>query len=135
MFGRGTLFNTLDISCLFFLFSMDRFSKMDVDLTLYLRLGTGVIGCTPEVHPRACNVGCPGEIDSINVVEGQTAHLSIRIDPVHIAAAGRDKASPDKQEVKGAAVNILKLPGRHGRNRDDRFLISAHNVWLLETNS
>ena len=86
---------------------------MDVGLTVCLRLGTGVAGRAPEVHIRARDAGCPGEIDGVNIVEGQTAHLDTRIDPVHIPAAGRHKDTPDKQRKDSAAVNILKLAERH----------------------
>lgn len=86
---------------------------MDVGLTVCLRLGTGVAGRTPEVHIRVRYAGCPGEIHGVNIVEGQTARLDTRIDPVHKPTAGRHKNTPDKQKKDSGAVNILKLAERH----------------------
>lgn len=39
----------------------------------------------PQHHPWVRNVGCPGEIDCVDVVEAQ---FLVWVDPVHIAATG-----------------------------------------------
>ena len=100
---------------------------MDVGLTVCLGLGAGVAGRAQEAHIRVRDAGYPGEIDGVNIVEGQTAHMNTRIDPGHISAAGRHKNTPDKQKKDSAAVNILKLAERH--------MVEIEIVTFLETNS
>lgn len=59
-------------------------------LTLSLGLGSSAVGRAPEVHPGLCDIGSPGEVDGVDVIEGQPG---TRIDPVHESVTGRHKAT------------------------------------------
>lgn len=77
----------------FILFSSEGASKVDLGLTGCLGLNVRVAGRTPEVHIWVGDVGCPGEIHSVNIVVDQTARVCAGIDPVHIAIARRQKSA------------------------------------------
>lgn len=62
---------------------------VDLDLTVCRRLGCGKAGRTPKIHPRVGDAGCPGEIDSILIVECQVAIVEARIQPVHVTVTKR----------------------------------------------
>ena len=53
-----------------------------------MRLSTGWGGRAPQVHIRVRDVGSPGEIDQVYVVESQTGIFFAWIDEVHKAVAG-----------------------------------------------
>lgn len=92
----------------FFSSTANGVSESYVGLTVCLRLGTVNGGRAPQVHPRVRDVGSPGEIDDVNIIENQTLVLETRIDPVHIAATGSYETIAEKPEEDGAAVNILR---------------------------
>lgn len=62
---------------------------VDLDLTVCPRLGCGMAGRTPKIHPRVGDAGCPGEIDSILIVECQVAIVGARIEPFRVSATIR----------------------------------------------
>ena len=53
-----------------------------------MRLSASRGGRAPQVHPRVRDVGYPGEIDRVDVVESQRRIFFARIDDVRIAVAG-----------------------------------------------
>lgn len=70
------------------------FFAVDLGLTWCLGLSVRIAGRAPEVHPWVCDVGRPSEIHSVDiVVDHQSICLRARIDPVHIAIAGRKKSA------------------------------------------
>ncbi len=62
------------------------------------RLWAVLVWRTPEVHPWTRDAGFPGEEHGVDIVEGQTCVCGAGINPIHMAAGGRYKQAPDKQE-------------------------------------
>ena len=84
------------------------------NLTVCTGLVTGLVWCAPQIHPRVRYVGSPGEIDRVDIIEGQTAVLGTRKDPVHVAVTGKDEDSPtEKGGENGAAA--VSIAGRGGK--------------------
>ena len=75
----------------------------DYLVALTVRLSSTWTCRTPKVHPGPINVRCPGEVHSINIIEGHASHLSIWIDPVRRPAAECYKIHPDHQGKEATA--------------------------------
>ena len=78
-------------------------------LTVSKRLGTGSSRQTPQVHQRMRDVGSPGKIDRIDVVENQIIIPVTRIDPIRIPITVFRERSQEEQEKHGAAVDFLNF--------------------------
>ena len=111
----------------FLLFSLYRTSDLEAALTVRLRLISTGTRRAPKIHPGAVNVRRPGEVHSINIIEGHASHLSTWIDPVHRPAAGRYENHPD-QQGKEATANDSQIAPRH-----PAVLESADNLSLFRS--
>ena len=72
-------------------------------LTVRLRLISTGTSRAPKVHPGAVDVRRPGEVHSINIIEGHASHLRSWIDAVHRAAAEKYENHPDHQREEATA--------------------------------
>ena len=96
----------------FLLILLDGVFDLKVALTVRLRLISTGTGRTPKVHPGAVDARRPGEVHSINIIEGHASHLSTWIDPVHRRVAERYENHPDHQGKKTTANNS-QITARH----------------------
>ena len=99
-----------DLASLLFWLNKDFYLK--VALTVSLRLISTGTRRAPKVHPGAVDVRRPGEVHSINIIEGHASHLSTWIDPVHRPAAERYENHLDHQG-KQATANASQIAPHH----------------------
>ena len=99
-----------DLAVLLFLLNMGFILK--VALTVRLRLTSTGTRRAPKVHPGAVDVRRPGEVHSVNIIEGHASHLSTWINPVRRPAAKGYEDHPD-QRGKEAKANDSHIAPRH----------------------
>ena len=87
----------------FLLFSPNRIFDPEVRLTVRPRLISTGTRRAPKIHPGTVEVRRPGEVHSINIIEGHASHLSIWIDPFHRSATQRYKIHPEHQGNEATA--------------------------------